>query len=400
MLSKYLPIKHISRIFSILSARGSCRIVGGTVRDLIMLHGAVCEKTSDKHLYTLQIPEPDNRITKKWDIDIATNITPDVVQKLLKSAKVKCIATGIKYGTVSAIIAGYEYQITTLREDQNCDGRHAEVIYSNDWQKDATRRDFTINALYMDLEGNVHDYFSGIDDIKNKVLRFIGNPSSRIQEDYLRILRYFRFYSRFDFQALKEEDIKACSSLSDNLSHISGERIQQEMKKLLISPFALKALKEMIKQGIFPHVFTESMSVVPSVLSDERYVISLAMILRKNDIDKSTIKNIISRWRLSRVDGLLLYNLCFPVEEVSIKDPMSDHRRLIYYIGKKHYENYVKMRSLEENVKDILILLQHLKDWKLPKVPVTLDDFLPLHAGDREKSVLALKNAIKNLGRE
>ena len=131
------------------------------------------------------------------DIDIATPYVPEQVIKFLQAAGLTVLPTGIDHGTVMAVIDGTGYEITTLRHDVSTDGRHAIVAYTDQWQEDAARRDFTFNALYLSTEGTLYDPWHGVQDLQNGIVRFIGDPQARIKEDYLRILRYFRFYARF-----------------------------------------------------------------------------------------------------------------------------------------------------------------------------------------------------------
>ena len=130
------------------------------------------------------------------DIDLATDATPDEMQKMFDSAGVRHIPTGIEHGTITAVINGEEFEVTTLRADVETDGRRAEVEFVRSWEEDAKRRDLTYNAMSMDFEGNLYDYHGGMDDLQDKVTRFVGDPEERIKEDYLRTLRYFRFQGR------------------------------------------------------------------------------------------------------------------------------------------------------------------------------------------------------------
>ena len=190
------------------------------------------------------------------EVDMATDLPPEEVMARLKKAKIKCVPTGIKHGTVSAIL--YEgdkalvYEITTLRVDMKTDGRHAEVAFTEDWHGDAARRDFTINALYADADGTLHDPTAqGIADIKAKRVRFIGDAQARIEEDYLRVLRYFRFHFRLTPDAALDDDaLDACRGAAVPLRGLSGERKQQEMMKIMALPDADKAAKALQHAGL------------------------------------------------------------------------------------------------------------------------------------------------------
>jgi tRNA nucleotidyltransferase/poly(A) polymerase len=183
------------------------RLVGGCVRDLVL--GV----------------QP-----KDWDM--CTPSTPDQVTKVLADAGYKPFDLSNGHGTVSVIIWGETIEITTLRIDTETDGRHATVEFTTDWRKDAERRDFTWNAMSMDDRGQIYDYFGGTDDMENGVIRFVGNADERIKEDYLRILRFFRFAARFDMK-WKLNETQAILHNVRGLKKVSGERIWMEMQKIL-----------------------------------------------------------------------------------------------------------------------------------------------------------------------
>ena len=168
-LSKITPIKKIFDSIKNYSSDAEIRYVGGCIRKII-------------------------KEEKVDDIDLATNLNPQQVCEALKKNHINFYETGIEHGTITAVIDNYSFEITSLREDVETDGRHAQVKFSTNWKKDATRRDFTINAIYADVDGNLFDPFNGKDDLEKGIIRFIGNPEERIKEDYLRILRYFRFF--------------------------------------------------------------------------------------------------------------------------------------------------------------------------------------------------------------
>jgi poly(A) polymerase len=186
------------------------------------------------------------------DVDLATTLTPDKVIGVLEKAGIKAVPTGIDHGTVTAVSAGKTFEITTLRRDVSTDGRRATVAFSTDWQEDAARRDFTINALYADPEtGDVFDYFGGLNDLKAGVVRFIGDATARIAEDHLRILRYFRFYARFGKSAPDAGAIAACEAAAKSLMALSRERIADELIKLLALPDPSNSVRLMVEHKIF-----------------------------------------------------------------------------------------------------------------------------------------------------
>jgi len=167
------------------------------------------------------------------DIDIATNLSPDELKNILRENNINFIETGITHGTITVVINKIKFEITTLRKDVSTDGRHANVEFISDWEEDAKRRDFTINAIYSDLKGEIYDPLGGLKDLENKIVKFIGDPNERIREDYLRILRYFRFYTQYNNQ---QHDIKIVQAIKKGLNgikKISKERIIDEFSKIL-----------------------------------------------------------------------------------------------------------------------------------------------------------------------
>lgn len=204
----------LARIDNVLQGGGhDARLVGGAVRDLMLAH-------------------------QPKDYDIATTASPQEVMQLFKRYPgFSVVPTGLQHGTVTVVCNGEPYEVTTLRKDVECDGRHAEVEFTTSWEEDAARRDFTFNAMSIDLRsGELFDYFGGEEDLLNGRVSFVGNAFTRIREDYLRILRYFRFMGRYEhFREFDEHAIEAIAELSPNLQLISGERIWMEMSKILKS---------------------------------------------------------------------------------------------------------------------------------------------------------------------
>jgi poly(A) polymerase len=218
----------LKKVLALLKdTHGGPRYVGGAVRDTL-----------------LGLPVSD--------VDIATALLPETVIDRLEAGGVKAVPTGLDHGTVTAVVDGKNYEITTLRRDVSTDGRRATVAFATDWQEDAARRDFTINALYADPEtGKVFDYFGGLADLEKGCVRFIGDATQRIAEDFLRILRYFRFLARFGSGQVDAEAVNACAQGAHGLTALSRERIAQELARLLSlkSPGASVGL--MIQYGIF-----------------------------------------------------------------------------------------------------------------------------------------------------
>jgi poly(A) polymerase len=214
------------------AADGETRLVGGAVRD-----------------WLLGLPVSD--------IDLATRLSPHQVIAALETAAIRAVPTGLAHGTVTAIAGGTPYEVTTLRRDVQSFGRHAEVAFTDSWQEDAARRDFTINALYADPEtGAVTDFFGGLEDLARGRVRFIGAPLERIAEDHLRILRFFRFSARFAPE-LDAEGLAACAERANDLMALSRERIRDELLKLLALPAPAATVAAMLQHGILAPVLPE-----------------------------------------------------------------------------------------------------------------------------------------------
>lgn len=224
----------MERLLDALGAsKGLTRYVGGAVRD---------------ELLELAVN----------DIDLATRLRPREVVERLEAAKIKAVPTGIEHGTITAIVAGQPVEVTTLRRDVATDGRRATIAYTDDWQEDAARRDFTINALSADpVSGEVFDYFGGLADLRERCVRFIGAPLERIAEDHLRILRFFRFHARFGHGAPDVEALDACTARANDLMALSRERIADELLKLLGLPDPAPTVAIMLDRGILAPVLPE-----------------------------------------------------------------------------------------------------------------------------------------------
>ena len=190
------------------------------------------------------------------DIDIATQHSPEKIMQLLSTANITVRPTGIKHGTVSAFFDNQIFEITSLRRDMKTDGRHAEICLTDSWVEDAARRDFTMNALFMDKRGNIFDPIGGYKDLESGRIRFVGNASCRIKEDFLRILRFFRFNAYFGRQKVDHDGLMACKQFSGELWRLSGERVRSEIFKIILSDNAFAALKKMSDNGILNKIFT------------------------------------------------------------------------------------------------------------------------------------------------
>lgn len=190
------------------------------------------------------------------DYDVATNAAPDQVAKIAAQVKIKVVPTGFEHGTMTLVMPHGPVEVTTLRIDLETYGRHATVTLGTDFKGDAARRDFTMNAMFEDRSGGIHDFYNGQADIRAKTLRFVGDPATRIQEDYLRIMRLFRFWARFDFTPAPGT-LDAVAAQREGLLQISQERITSELRKILICSIAPKILRAMVDCGVLPMILQE-----------------------------------------------------------------------------------------------------------------------------------------------
>ena len=263
-------IKKLDKVFK--SNNYELRIVGGAVRDLAL------GKTPK-------------------DIDLATDATPDEMIAILDKAGIRHKPTGLEHGTITAILDKEPFEITTLRADTETDGRHAEVEFVKSWEEDAKRRDLTYNAMSMDMEGKVFDYFDGMDDLQDKVSKFVGDADERIKEDYLRILRYFRFQGRLSTPTWDKDTLKAISSNVKGLQQISAERIWQEMSKVLSGNNVASVVEYMALTGT-SKIIGLSTNELNKVKDKGNPIVALAQMGNTTDIVK--------RWRLSNNESALL----------------------------------------------------------------------------------------------
>ena len=195
------------------------------------------------------------------DIDLSTNIRPEETILALKKNQINFFETGIKHGTITAVINQIKFEITSLRKDINTDGRHAEVEFSKNWKEDAIRRDFTFNSIYADLDGNLFDPFNGIDDLKNGNVKFIGDANLRIKEDYLRILRYIRFFLNYSNNDHDQNIKKIIKKNIVGIKKLSNERLLDELKKITLSNGFLKLSKDNFSLEILLLVFPELINI-------------------------------------------------------------------------------------------------------------------------------------------
>lgn len=230
----WLAAPALQKLLAVLSEGGEeARVAGGAVRNTLL----------------------DQPVT---DVDVAATVLPEETVRRAEAAGFKAVPTGAEHGTITVVVHGVPFEVTTLRADVETDGRRARVIFGRDWKRDAERRDFTINALYAEADGTVVDLVGGIADIENRVVRFIGDAETRIREDFLRILRFFRFFAWYGSGRPDAEGLRACARLKDGLARLSAERVWSELKRLLAAPDPSRALLWMRQVGVLSAILPET----------------------------------------------------------------------------------------------------------------------------------------------
>ena len=356
----------LTRVLDLLNHDGEARVVGGAVRNSLM-----------------GLPVSD--------MDIATTLLPETVQARAEAAGIKCVPTGIKHGTVTLVVDSHPYEVTTLRRDVETDGRHAQVAFTDDWRADAVRRDLTINALYADRTGAVHDYVGGVEDIGKANIRFIGTASERIAEDYLRILRFFRFFAHYGRGRPDAEGIKASSVAKEKIRELSAERVWAEMKKLLSAKDPFRALLWMRTAGVLTVVLPETEkwgidSTPGLVAAEERFGWAPDALLRLSAIipvDVERIEAMAVRLRLSTSEREVLVNYAACP---AIGDEMSGAQLdlLLYRHGNGGAIGRLKMALAKEaagyddlaKIGRLTTLLDRARIWTKPVMPVKGADLL------------------------
>ncbi len=340
--AKWRRRRGMKRLLEALGAAdGLTRYVGGAVRDDL-----------------LDLPVSD--------VDLATRLQPAEVVKRLEAARIKAVPTGIDHGTVTAVSDGHPYEVTTLRRDVSTDGRRATVAFTTDWEEDAARRDFTINALSADpLTGEVFDYFGGLDDLAGGHVRFIGDPLKRIAEDHLRILRYFRFHARFGAGEPDKPALDACTARANDLMALSRERIADELLKLLSLADPSVTVGIMLDRGILkpvlPEIEPERLSDLEALISTERQAAippdglrRLASLLPR---DAAVADAVAARLKLSNKDRKRL--ACAAVADLS-----SSPQSLAYWQGRECAADRLLLAGKAAEAAGIA-------GWTAPRLPIS-----------------------------
>jgi poly(A) polymerase len=349
----------LKRLMQVLNDEGEeTRLVGGAVRNALLWLDVA-------------------------DIDLATTALPDVTMTRALAAGFKAIPTGIEHGTITVIVDHTPFEVTSLREDIASDGRHATVRFGRDFRQDALRRDFTINALFADATGNIMDEVGGVQDLIHGYVRFIGDARTRIREDYLRILRFFRFSSAYGEGPLDQVGLEAVLAEGQGLSQLSRERIRMECLKLLNSRRAIEIMALMQEQGLIQALFGADGHLKRferAVHAHLSPVIRLAALLVR---DQQGAAALITHLRLSNEEGKTLHLYAIVLQKLTsiIPMPMRDLRALICDCGLESVAQTVAVLGDEASLSpDARALLQHFMDGAedVPNFPVRGSDLLAL----------------------
>jgi poly(A) polymerase len=329
------------------AGEGETRFVGGCVRDTL-----------------LGLPVSD--------VDLATKLSPETVIQRLKKARIKAVPTGLAHGTVTAIVAGAPVEVTTLRRDVATDGRRATIAYTDNWREDAARRDFTINALSADPgTAEVFDYFGGEADLAARRVRFIGDPLTRIAEDHLRILRFFRFHARFGTDAPDPAGLAACAARANDLMALSRERIADELTKLLALPSPGPTVALMVARQVLKPVLPEVVDAAPLARLTQRERLAavgpepvrrLAALLPQ---DPDVAADVAARLRLSKRAAKRLVAAAVP-------DDGSPPAALAYRIGRDEAVDRILLGGRDPAEARALV------DWARPKLQLGGGDLIAM----------------------
>ena len=353
-ITKLTPAKKIFEAINTYSEGSEVRYVGGCIRKVIK------KETVD-------------------DIDLATNLKPNEVCEALKNKNINFYETGVEHGTVTAIIDEHKYEITSLRKDVVTDGRHAKVEFSSDWKEDAERRDFSINSIYSDGEGNLFDPNNGKKDLDDGLINFIGDAESRIKEDYLRILRYIRFFLNYSNEEHKPEIIKVIKRNIDGISKLSSERLLDELKKLAKSDGFLKLFKDKNSLELIGIIFPQlknlerfkklnSYANKNLLKIDFIFLLSLMIIDGTDNADYFLYKFNISKKELKR---LKLIDLFYKEKNNMKNFTEKNLNRIFYFKGKQTVVDIInfKIFTSRKEEKKLIKLIEIYKHKLVPLMP-------------------------------
>ncbi|HLL26944.1 MAG TPA: CCA tRNA nucleotidyltransferase [Xanthobacteraceae bacterium] len=357
----WLEREPLARLLDVLDADAEeARVVGGAVRNTLL---------------GLAVNE----------VDIATTAVPDEVVRRAGNAGFHPVPTGIEHGTVTVVIGGKPFEVTTLREDIETFGRHAKVRFGRDWKKDAERRDFTINALFLARDGRVSDFVGGLADLEARRVRFIGDPATRIREDYLRVLRFFRFHAAYAGGAMDAAGLAACIAARAEIASLSRERVRAELSKLFLAQHAVPTLATMSEVGILGSVlggvpllasFANMMKAEHALGLEPDAIRRLAALAVFLSEDAERLRD---RLRLANAEFHRLESMGDRWWQVSPARGEDAARALLYRIGAENFRDRALMAFSRSRAKaddkawrDLVTLPAR---WSPPKFPLAAKDF-------------------------
>ena len=330
--------------------KGDARFVGGSVRDTILKRPI-------------------------GDIDIATPLYPEEVTRRLEAAGLKAVPTGIAHGTITAVASGRPFEITTLRRDVETFGRHATVAFSADWEEDSRRRDFTMNALSMTLDGEVFDYHDGLRDLRAGKVRFVGDPALRIREDVLRLLRFYRFHAWYGRGEADPAARAACHASAALLPTLSGERLRMEMLKLLGARNPLPSLAMMAEDGVLPRLVPHArpLEMLARLIKLETVADPLR---RLGLLIESDATAVATKLKLSNDQRDRLIGIDAPLDLAA--DAAEQHRDIYRLSHDAYIDRVLVTAAITDDVDKVKPLLAAAKRWKIPVFPLKGGDVTAL----------------------
>lgn len=353
-MTKLMSSTKIARLFNAVEdSGGTIRFVGGAVRDTIAgLSG--------------------------FDLDLATDLSPDELVEACQNNGLKTIPLGLKIDSIGVIIDNQILKVSSLRKSYNKNKNYSDFDYTDDWSADASKRDLTINAVYADLRGNVFDYYNGIEDLEKGIVRFIGSAEDRIKEDYLRIMRFFRFYSIFGKTPIDKEALQACIKFKDGLRSIAIERVRDELFKLLVTPQVTETMRIIYDNDILGYFLPKSEHLdalwrLTKLVADAKYegnfLRRLFVLYQPNASQAENIANILRFTKKQRETFIRWARIEIDPENMST--PM-DRLKFIYRYGKQFTVDKILLSAAiyQKQIMNINEILKEVENSVIPVFPI------------------------------